>query len=42
MTYKLDLLDSMRIIKVRHVLVLKLVDPGVPFIKNILDINFKS
>ena len=40
--YKLDLLDSMRIIRIHHILVLKLVDPEVPLIKNIPDINLKS
>ena len=40
--YKLDLLDSMRIIKIHYILVLKLVDPEVPPIKSILDINLKS
>ena len=40
--YKLDLPDSMKITRVRHVLVLKLVDPEAPLIKNILNINPKS
>ena len=32
----------MRIIKIRYILVLKLVDPEAPLIKNILDIDPKS
>ena len=40
--YKLYLSDSMRITRIHHVLVLKLVDPEAPLIKNILNINFKS
>ena len=40
--YKLDLPDSMRITKIRYVLVLKLVDPEAPLIKNIPDIDPKS
>ena len=41
-TYKLDLLDSMKIMRIRHVLVLKLVDLEVFLIKNIPNINPKS
>ena len=41
-TYELDFLDSMKIIRIRHVLVLKLAEPEAPLIKNILDINFES
>ena len=41
-TYKLDLPDSMRITRIRYILVLKLVDLGTPFIKNVPDINPKS
>ena len=40
--YKLDLLDSIKIIRIWYVLVLKLVDPEASLIKDILDINFKS
>ena len=41
-TYKLDLPNSIKIIKIRHVLVLELADPEAPLIKDILDINPKS
>ena len=41
-TYELDLPDSIRITKIRHILILKLVNPEVSLIKNILNINFKS
>ena len=41
-TYKLDLPDSMRIIRIYYILVLELVDPEAPLIKNIPDINPKS
>ena len=41
-TYKLDLPDSIQITRIRHVLILKLVDPEAPLIKNILNINLKS
>ena len=41
-TYKLDLPDSIRIIKIRHILVLELVDPETPLIKNIPDIDLES
>ena len=40
--YKLDLLDSIRITRIYYILVLELVDPEAPLIKNILDINPKS
>ena len=40
--YKLDLLDSIRIMRIHHILVLELVDPGAPLIKNIPDIDPKS
>ena len=40
--YKLDFSDSMRIIRIRHVSVLKLVDPEAPLIEDILNINLKS
>ena len=40
--YKLNLLDSIRIIKIRYILVLKLADSEAPLIKNILNINPKS
>ena len=38
-TYKLDFPDSMKIMRIRHVLVLKLANPEAPLIKNIPDIN---
>ena len=40
--YKLDLPDSIKIIRIRHILVLKLADLEAPLIKNIPDINPKS
>ena len=40
--YKLDFPDSIKITRIRHVLVLKLIDPDAPLIKNIPDINPKS
>ena len=40
--YKLDLPDSIKIMRIRHILVLKLVDLEAPLIKNIPNINFKS
>ena len=40
--YKLNLLNSIKITKIRHILILKLVDPEVPLIENILDIDPKS
>ena len=40
--YKLDLSDSMRIIRIHHILVLKPADPEVPLMQNIPDINPKS
>ena len=40
--YKLDLPESIRIIRIYYILVLKLADLEVPLIKNIPDINFKS
>ena len=40
--YKLDFPDSMRIIRIRYILVLKLVDPDIPIIKDISDIDPKS
>ena len=40
--YKLDLLDSIKIIKIRHVSVLKLVDLEVSLMEDIPDINPKS
>ena len=40
--YKLDLPDSMKIIRIRHVLVLKLADLEAPLIKDMLDIDPKS
>ena len=41
-TYKLNLPDSIKIIKIRHILVLKPADPEAPLIKDIPDINPKS
>ena len=41
-TYKLDLPDSIKITRIYYILVLKLVDPEAPLIKNIPDINLKS
>ena len=41
-TYKLDLLDSMRITRIYYILILKFIDPEVPLIKNILGINPES
>ena len=41
-TYELDLPDSMRITRIRYISVLKLIDPEVPLIENIPDINPKS
>ena len=41
-TYKLNFPNSMRIIIIRYILVLKLVDLKVPLIEDILDINLKS
>ena len=40
--YKLNLLDSIKIIRIRYISVLKLANPGVPLMKNIPDINPKS
>ena len=40
--YELDLSDSIKIMRIRYVSVLKLVDLEVPLIKNIPDINLKS
>ena len=40
--YKLNLSDGIRITKIQHILVLKLVDPEALLIKNILDINPES
>ena len=40
--YELNLPDSIKIIKIRHVSVLKLVDLEAPLIEDILDINPKS
>ena len=40
--YKLDLSDSIRIIKYRYISVLELVDLEAPLIKNMLNINLKS
>ena len=40
--YKLDLLDSIRITKIRYILILKLVDSEAPLIKNMPDIDPES
>ena len=40
--YKLDLPNSIRITKIRYILVLKLADSEAPLIENILNINLKS
>ena len=40
--YKLNFPNSIKIIKIRHVSVLKLADPEAPLIKNIPDINPRS
>ena len=40
--YKLDLPDSIKITRIRHVSVLKLADPEASLIKNISDIDPKS
>ena len=40
--YKLDLPDSIKIIRIRYILILELVDPEVPLIKDILNIDPKS
>ena len=41
-TYKLDLLDSIRIIRIYYILVLKLADLEALLKENIPDINLKS
>ena len=41
-TYKLNLPDSIKIIRIRYILVLKLANPEAPLIENIPDINPKS
>ena len=41
-TYELDFPNSMKITKIRHILVLELVNPETPLIKDISDINPKS
>ena len=40
--YKLDFSNSMRITRIHYILVLKLVDPEAPLMKDIPDINPKS
>ena len=40
--YKLDLLDSIQITRIRHVLVLELADLEAPIMEDILDIDPKS
>ena len=39
--YKLDLPDSIKITKIKYVLILELADPEAPLIENILDIDPK-
>ena len=41
-TYKLDLPDSIKIMRIRYILVLKLADLEAPLMEDILDINSKS
>ena len=41
-TYKLNLPDSIKIIRIRYILILKLADPEAPLMEDIPDINFKS
>ena len=41
-TYELDFPDSIKIIRIRHVLVLELVNLETPLIKDMPDINLKS
>ena len=41
-TYKLDLPDSIKVTKIKHVSILKLVDSEVPLIKDVPNIDFKS
>ena len=40
--YKLNLSDSIKITKIRYILVLKLADPEAPLMEDILDIDPKS
>ena len=40
--YKLDLLDSIKIMRIRHISVLELIDLEAPLIEDIPDINPKS
>ena len=40
--YKLNLPNSIKITKIKHILVLKLADPEVPLIKDIPDIDSES
>ena len=40
--YKLDFFNSIKIIKIRHILVLKSADPEAPLIKDISDIDPES
>ena len=40
--YKLDLPDSIKIMKIRYILVLELADSETPLIEDIPDINLKS
>ena len=41
-TYKLDLPDSIRITRIRHVSILESADPEAPLMENIPDIDPKS
>ena len=40
--YKLNFSDSIKITRIKYILVLKLADLEIPLIENILDINPKS
>ena len=40
--YKLDFPDSIKIMRIHHILILELADPEAPLIKNILNINSES
>ena len=41
-TYELDLPNSIKTTRIRYVSVLKLADPEISLMENILDINLKS
>ena len=40
--YKLNFPDSMRIMRIRYMLILKLIDPEVSLMEDIPNINFES